>query len=392
MQLVYVTSRFPFGPGEGFLAAEVESHLSAGWTVTIFPALPTGGLRHHDATAIVERTVAPSWSAAAAVTARGLSRDRALRRRTLGVLRRPQSAATRAKNALVLSRAGALAGLLREREADHVHAHWGSTSSTLAMTAAETVGIPWSITLHRWDIYENNLLADKVRSAAFTRVISERAAVDVRRLVPSAEPHVVHMGVEVPEGEPPRPRSGACRFVCVAALVRVKNHEGLLRAFARAVEGTEATLELVGEGPLEPTLRDLARSLGVDTRVTFTGFVDHDALLSRLRRGDWDAAVLASTAGETEHEGIPVSLMEAMAAGLPAVATDSGATSELVVEGAGVLVAAGDEPALAAALRRVGGDPDLRARLAAGARAHVRAAFDVARVGEELRALICATR
>jgi glycosyltransferase involved in cell wall biosynthesis len=388
VKLVYVTSRYPFGPGEAFLITEIASHLAAGSSVTVFPAVPTGGLRHLDRPETAARVVAPPWPVAAAATARGIVAERELRRRAVAILRRPQPRPIRTKNALALARVGALAGVLHAVEPDHVHAHWGSTSATLAMAAAEAVEVPWSVTLHRWDIYENNLLAEKIRSAAFTRVISERAARDLRRLVPSADPYVLHMGVDVARGERVRHSPTGCRFVCVASLVPVKNHAGLLRSFARAVEGADATLDLVGEGPLEPELRSLAQSLGLDGRVAFRGFVAHDDLLVRLRSGEWDVVVLASTAGETEHEGIPVSLMEAMAAGLPAVATDSGGTSELVVESAGLLVPAGDDDALAAALRRIAAEPALREALAAGAVAQVRAAFDAKRVGEELRALM----
>jgi glycosyltransferase involved in cell wall biosynthesis len=270
----------------------------------------------------------------------------------------------------------------------HIHAHWGGASSTLAMAASRATGVPWSLTLHRWDIFENNLLEAKIGSAAFTRVISERAVEDVRAVVPRAEPHVVHMGVRMPcESSVPELDSDRCRFVCVASLIPVKDHVTLLHAFA-ASAGSGATLELIGDGPLEASLRALAGELGVADRVTFTGLVDHDQLLARLRAGDWDAIVLASSSMGTEHEGIPVSLMEAMAAGVPAVATDSGATRELVTEGAGLLVPPSDRAALAEALRDLGADPELRARLGAAARARVADAFDAERGAEMLRELM----
>ena len=147
-------------------------------------------------------------------------------------------------------------------------------------------------------------------------------------------------------------------------------------------------MELIGDGPLEASLRAEAGELGVADRVTFTGLVDHDQLLARLKAGDWDAIVLASSSTATEHEGIPVSLMEAMATGVPVVATDSGATRELVTDGAGLLVAPSDREALAEALRRLGADPELRARIGAVARGRVADAFDAARVAETLRGMM----
>jgi glycosyltransferase involved in cell wall biosynthesis len=272
--------------------------------------------------------------------------------------------------------------------ARHIHAHWGGASSTLAMAASRATDVPWSLTLHRWDIFENNLLEAKIESAAFTRVISERAVEDVRAIVPRADPHVVHMGVRVPrEPSVHEHEKDRCRFVCVASLIPVKDHVTLLHAFAGS-GASGATLELIGDGPLEASLRGVARELGVAPRVAFTGLVDHDRLLSRLREGDWDAIVLASSSTGTEHEGIPVSLMEAMAAGVPGVATDSGATRELITHGTGLLVPPNDREALAEALRRLGADPELRARIAAAARARIGEAFDAERVAETLRGLM----
>jgi colanic acid/amylovoran biosynthesis glycosyltransferase len=388
VKLVYVTSRYPFGPGEAFLGTEIAAHLEAGCELAVFPAYPRGAVSHADARRFLGLVPPPSpLSDAGAFVRRVLPSPGALRRAG-GTLLARQTPRIRAKNVAVLARLGSLVELLRRLRPDHVHVHWGGTSSTLAMTAAETVGIPWSLTLHRWDIYENNLLAAKLTASSFTRVISESAAGDVRRLVPGAETHVIHMGVDVPDVRAPLREDGAPRLVCIASLVPVKDHDTLLRAFAQA--DADATLELVGSGPLEPELRALAAALGIDGRVLFAGLVDHDRLLERLRAGDWDGAVLSSRASGTEHEGIPVSLMESMAAGVPAIATDSGATRELVTPTAGILVPPGDVEALAGALRRTASDAHLRAQLASGAVERVREGFDVRRIGEELRRLFAA--
>ena len=387
MKLVYVTSRYPYGPGEAFLSPELAAHVAAGCGLRIFPAYPRGSVSHGDAAALLTRVVGRGPVRDAVALAERVAFRPAVARSVARIAAARQPARIRTKNVRVCSRLGSLVALLERAEPDHVHVHWGGTSSTLAMAAAEAVRVPWSVTLHRWDIYENNLLARKISSAAFTRVISDGAVGELRTFVPDADPVVLHMGVDLPAQ--PAPLEGAaertCRFVCVASLVPVKNHQGLLRAFAAS--GTSATLELVGAGPLEQELRQLARSFGIDDRVVFTGLVDHDRLLERARAGDWDAVVLASGAGESEHEGIPVSLMEAMAAGLPAVATDSGATRELVTEQTGIVVPPGDTSALADALRLLGGDPDLRRRLGAAARRRVAESFDARAVAARLREL-----
>jgi glycosyltransferase involved in cell wall biosynthesis len=257
----------------------------------------------------------------------------------------------------------------------------------MAMIASEATGTPWSMTLHRWDIYADNLLARKLGSACFTRVISKSALARVASVVPGASVDVIHMGIELPpETVPPQqPERGERRLACIASLIAVKNHTGLLRAFRMIAVDHDIVLDLVGDGPLRPRLAALVNELGLDDRVRFLGTLAHEEIIRRLGAGDWLAVVLASSASADEHEGIPVSLMEAMAAGVPVVATDSGGTSELVGRGAGLLVPVGDVEALADALRGIVSDRDLRLSVSEGGRRRVVESFDVNVIAAELR-------
>jgi len=105
-----------------------------------------------------------------------------------------------------------------------------------------------------------------------------------------------------------------------------------------------------------------------------------------------DAAVLASVVEETgKMEGIPVFLMEAMAAGLPVVATDISGIAELVEDGvSGLLVPERDPVALAAAVSRLAGDPELRRRFGRAGRERVRRSFELSRSVAALRDLLMA--
>jgi glycosyltransferase involved in cell wall biosynthesis len=257
----------------------------------------------------------------------------------------------------------------------------------MAMIASEATGIPWSMTLHRWDIYADNLLARKLDSACFTRVISKSGAARVASVVPGAKVDVIHMGIEVPPQSPPleQPERRERRLACIASFIPVKNHAGLLQAFHTIAFDQDLVLDLVGDGPLRPQLAALVKELGLDDRVQFLGTLAHEQILRKLGSGDWFAVVLASIASADEHEGIPVSLMEAMAAGVPVVATDSGGTSELVGRGAGLLVPVGDVDALADALRRIVSDRSLRLSASEGGRRRVAESFDVDVIAAELR-------
>jgi L-malate glycosyltransferase len=136
------------------------------------------------------------------------------------------------------------------------------------------------------------------------------------------------------------------RLVNVARHVEVKGLDVLLRTFA-AVSATmpEATLELVGDGPLTPSLRELAVELGIAGRVEFFGPARPPEIAERLRRSD--VFVLSS-----HSENMPLAVLEALCCGLPVAATDVGGVPEAVGDD-GVLSPPGDPAALAEAIRTV---------------------------------------
>jgi glycosyltransferase involved in cell wall biosynthesis len=157
----------------------------------------------------------------------------------------------------------------------------------------------------------------------------------------------------------------------VAALRPEKNHEMALRALDRA-PGT--SLVLIGDGPRANALRDLSRQLAVEDRVHWLGQVDDvPSLLPAL-----DAVVLCS---HPAVETFPVSLLEAMAAARPVVATRVGSLGEMVVEGEnGYLVEPGDEDGLLDCLSILRDDPDRRSMMGAAGRELVSARFTRARM------------
>jgi glycosyltransferase involved in cell wall biosynthesis len=154
-----------------------------------------------------------------------------------------------------------------------------------------------------------------------------------------------------------------------ARLDSQKGHEYLLRAAAGV---PEATFILAGDGPLRPRLEELARSLGLAERVLFLGHRDDvPALLASC-----DLFVLPSL-----YEGLPLSLLEAMASGRPAIATDVPGSNEVVHHAeSGLLVPRADPLALADAIRRLLADPAAAERLARAGRARVDRDFSVERM------------
>jgi glycosyltransferase involved in cell wall biosynthesis len=182
---------------------------------------------------------------------------------------------------------------------------------------------------------------------------------------------------------PPPRRDGRLVIGSVGRLDAMKAHDVLLRALAR-LDG--ARLVVVGEGAGRPGLEKLAAELGVADRVELPGWADAPA----EELVGFDVFCLPS-----RSEGFPLSVVEAMLAGLPVVATRVGSVAELVADGrTGLVVERDDVDGLTAALARLRDDAGLRARLGAAGRERARARYTVehmARAYERLWARVVAT-
>jgi glycosyltransferase involved in cell wall biosynthesis len=185
------------------------------------------------------------------------------------------------------------------------------------------------------------------------------------RGIPEAKTRVILNGANLERflSVPARPGSALprVRFGIAARMVAEKDHFTLLRAFALvAAEIPGAELRIAGDGPLKDRLVEFTRKLNLTDRVTFLGALPHVAqFLSQL-----DILVLSSL-----NEGLPLSLLEAMAAGLPIVSTRAGGVEEAAHDGQnGYLAAVGDSNDLARAMIRMANSPDLNQMGAVGQR------------------------
>jgi glycosyltransferase involved in cell wall biosynthesis len=165
--------------------------------------------------------------------------------------------------------------------------------------------------------------------------------------------------------------SGRPRIVTVGRLQAPKDAVTLVRALA-GLRGRSFEALLVGDGPDRPAVEEEVRRLGLESAVELLG--ERDDVPELL--GTADVFVLSSNS-----EGLPLSILEAMAAGLPVVASNVGGVAEVVVDGAtGLLVPPGDAQRLAAAIERLLEDPVLRRRLGEAGRIRVAEHFDLAAV------------
>ena len=281
-----------------------------------------------------------------------------------------------------------LARLARTWQADHIHAHWAGPPSTVALIASRLSGVPWSFTAHSVDIEARNLLNEKCASAVFVRFIAHAMKDLMRRCAPGADESswvVLRLGIELPPPRdgPPTP-SDPPVVLFAARFGPEKRHATLLDAVAAlAQDGVRLELWLAGAGPLRPDCERRASDLGLDSTVRFFGYVRNAEILGWLDKGRVDVVALPS-----DWEGVPVSLIESLAYGVPAVASDVGGVAELIGDGCGLLVPAGDPVALADGIRRLVRSPQLREDVSRAGRERVEHEFAVERVVEQLRELL----
>jgi colanic acid/amylovoran biosynthesis glycosyltransferase len=393
--VTYVVAEFPFLRNT-FVVREMDGLVAAGVPIQLIALLrPETGKRH----ARVERWVselAPRPSVGTCV------RDLAwwFRQRPLRSLQIAGSILAANVLRLHRPRAGVAALLLgayharrlRTQPSMHLHAHFEIPSDTV-WVMHRLGGFPYSFTVHT----DEGIMAPSVpRNAKAARFIATPSHYTERRLRQRVGPRI---SVEVIRAAIPanqytfRPReipsSGPVRAVCVAGLEAYKGHSLLLSALAADDDDlTRITLDLVGDGPIRRDLENLTHDLGLAIRVQFHGAMTEDEVRALLAEAD--LFVLASTLGRRGHyDNIPVALMEAMASGVPVIASRLAGIPELVVDGVtGSLAVPGDVDDLQRILRHVltGGSAVLG--MTKAARVLIEEEFDLDVNAERLAALL----
>jgi colanic acid/amylovoran biosynthesis glycosyltransferase len=389
MRLAYITVHFPFGPEETFIIPELMELVRRGHDLLIVTLRPGKGAVDKQAQELSSHAVRMGrWSETIRVAPRVAYRNFSSVRGSLQTVMSSGGAVPMLKNLAVFPEALAVSEVIREWGAEHIHAYWASTPATVAMVAAELTGIPWSFTAHRHDIAAKNLLSEKIRKAKFVRFIAQRG-IEMAGVPNELESktQTLHLGVDLPDGPRAIPSIPIPAVVlCPGSLIEVKGHKYLIDAFARVVqEGLAVQLWLAGEGALLPTLKAQVQQLGLEDKVRFLGRVAHEELLAMYADGRVAAVVLPSIdLGNGIHEGIPISLVEAMGYGVPVLATNTGGIPELLGDGSGVMVAPADSKMMAEGLRLLLTDENARKRLSLAGRSRVEQSFSVRHTVEKL--------
>ncbi len=273
--------------------------------------------------------------------------------------------------------------------ATHLHAHFGTNSATVAMLCRSLGGVPYSVTIHgpeEFDMPRSLSLRRKVRDAAFVVAISSYCRSQIFRW---AEPrdwqkvHVVRCALDLTEFKRTEGQGLAGRLVCVGRLCADKGQLLLVHALHRLVgRGVQVEVVFAGDGPLRGEIERLARVLGLERLIRITGWISGKQVQAELQQAR--AMVLPSFA-----EGLPVVIMEAMAAGRPVLSTFVAGIPELVADqDTGWLFPSGDVDQLSCVIEEAVQTDPVRLRvMGQRGRARVEEMHDVRREARHLATL-----
>lgn len=274
-----------------------------------------------------------------------------------------------------------LARSVAEDGVEHLHVHFARRAALDALRIKRLLGVPYSLTAHAWDIFRERCnLAEKVEGAKFTttgcdynvRFLREMVGADAGERI-----HKIVMGVDPERFRRTKPYNGDGTVVAVGRLSEKKGFADLIEATALLKGGGAERVVIVGDGELRERLADRRRELGVEELVELAGARRPEQVRGLLE----EAALLVMpsvVAADGDRDSMPVVVKEALAMGVPVVATDEVGLPEVVGEGWGRLVPPRDPSALAAAIGELMAmSPPERARMGEAGRDFVLGEFGV---------------
>ena len=389
LKIAYILNTYP-QPSQSFIRREIRALEAQGHEVLRFAMrradVPLVDAQDRAEEEKTEYVLAEGKAALAAALGRAVRRDMTEVREALkeAMAMGALSETGRLRHLIYLAEAAYAAERCRAESVSHAHAHFGTNAATVAMLSHLLGGPKFSFTVHgpeEFDAPRALALGRKIHHSDFTVAISQFGRSQLCRWADPADWErikVVHCGIEPEKFNDPAPLpKGPRRVVAIGRLVEQKGQLALIRAMAETTEPVHLTL--IGDGEMRGDIERLIAELGLAKRVTLTGWVDEARIRAELEAAH--ALVMPSFA-----EGLPMVVMEAMAAARPVIATYIAGTPELVQNGqTGWMVPAGDVAALAAAVDSVAQTPLTKlSKMGMAARARVLARHDVEVEAEKL--------
>lgn len=336
MRIVYLTASFPFGKGESFIIPEIEELALNGIKIELLPFIIRGKLNYIPKYKnIIISEFRNNYIFGVLNLFKVIFLNYAVAREIFFILIK-SSYKTLFKNIFILPIAVQLAIYLKKRNPDHLHIQWGGTTSTAGLIIGLLTKISWSITCHRWDIYENNLLSLKSKYSSFIRFISIKGMIDAVNFgVKPNKSFVIPMGVSFQKNEinvTPFKSGDIFNIVCPANLIDVKGHIYLFESINYLVKNSfRVKLYVAGDGYLMKSLVKYVNEHSLNENIVFLGNLRQSELFDLYINKNIHCVILPSLdLGGGLHEGIPVSLIEGISFKKLVISTKTGSIPELL--------------------------------------------------------------
>jgi glycosyltransferase involved in cell wall biosynthesis len=271
----------------------------------------------------------------------------------------------------------------------HLHAHFASRAATVAYFCSYLSKIPYSFTAHAVDIFRKDrcqkALKDKIEQGSFVATISQYNLDFLRQISPNGKILKILNGIDLNKFSPQNIKTHCFTFICIARLVEKKGHRYLIEACdLLKKQGLTFQCLLVGSGKLKEDIEKMIIDFNLDSHIKLLGALDHSQVLSLLQKSD--AFVLPCILAEDgNRDGLPVSIVEALACSLPVITTAMTANPEVVKDGInGILVPFADSQALAKGMEKLLVDKNYYQMLSKQARASIAIDFDKTKTAKML--------
>ena len=310
-----------------------------------------------------------------------------------GLTRRGETWRNRQRTLFHFVEAVYLAKSMEEQEITHIHAHFTINAASIALILSRLLGVTFSFTAHNIFFTDRLLLREKVEQAQFIVAISEFSRQYLNDLVPDNhldKIFIVHCGLSPESFAPPQsePENDVPMIVFVAQLVERKGAPYLVEACKILAErDAHFHCVIIGGGAQETMLEQLIEHYDLDGQVELKGALFQEELKDYLDRADIFVLPCITTA-DGDIDGVPVSLMEAMAMQIPVISTDVSGIPELIQDNEeGLLVPEKNTEALADAIQKLLDDKAFREKLGQNARRKIIEEFDIDKNARQLASL-----
>ena len=290
-----------------------------------------------------------------------------------------------------------IANNLRRLNVSHIHSHFANHPTCAASFTSRITGIPFSFTAHAVDIFRRpinpKLLIRKMLNAEFVVTVSDYNKKYLEGLAKghSEKIHRIYNGINLTKfipNEDAKRKQRLFSILCISRLVEKKGIPILIEA-CRLLRDRNVPFEcqIVGGGALQRTIEQQIKTAKLQDRVTLHGPCSHHEVLEKCQGAD--LFVLPCIEGsDGNKDGLPVSITEALACGVPVIATPVTGIPEIVSHGKnGLLVPENDAQALSEAIESVISNPLLHNTLRSNTRPSVEALFDIRNSNEKLKQL-----